>query len=352
MPLERPTLPELVARIVGDVDTRLPALFARVPQNPANVFCDAVAGMTHGAYGYIDQQMVQVLPTTATGPYLAAWGKMLGLTIRPATFAVVPLSIVATTLPTTMPIGTLFRRSDGTLYETIEELSATTNPFAFSVTALEAGAAGTVTTGTVLAMTPFIPALGVSATATADGEGEDDESEETYRGRILAEFRVKPQGGADADYIKWAKEVPGVGYAWVVDSAPPYVDLRIATNDENDLTAGVPLKAAVQAYILDVPLKRRKPVNAILLTASIIVTPQAFTFSVFTPNTLATRTTVDAALAALLVTIRTPGTTLRKNAVIAAIENTGVLTAFTLTVPAADVVYGPSEIPTMGTVTR
>lgn len=348
MPLSSPTLEELVTRIVGDIDSRLPSLFARIPQNPANVFAQAVAGLTYGAYGYIDQRVKQILPTTADEEGLSEWSRVTQTPRKAATKAVVPVSMTITTLNTVISEGSTFRRSDGALYEVLADLTASTNPFTFEVTAVETGAAYSVTSGTVLALTEYVQGLGTSATATADGDGEDIEDLELWRGRVLEALRDAAHGGARNDYIRWAKEVEGVGNAWVVDSTPPFVDLRIVTNDEDDLEAGAPLIASVQAYVDD---DDRKPVNAVPVVLSAIVNAQAVTFSALSPNTDAVKDAITEALTTLLKAIRAPGRTLYRNEVIAAVVNTGVVTSFTMTVPASDVTYGAAEIPTLGVVT-
>ena len=348
MALESPTLPELITRIIGDIDSRLPELLVRIPQNPANVFATAVAGLTYGAYGYIDKQVLQILPTTADEVGLSEWARVTQTPRKAATKAIVPVSMPITTLGTVISDGTTFRRDDGALFEVTEDLTASSDPYTFEVTAVEAGESYTVTSGTVLKLTQYKEGLGTQATATADGEGEDIENLELWRGRILEALRDADHGSAKADYIRWAKEVEGVGQAWVIDSIPPFVDIRIVSNDEEDLEAGAPLIASVQAYMDD---DDRKPVNAVPLVDSATVTAQPFTFGALSPNNAATQAAITAALTTLLKAIRTPGRTLYRNEAIAAVVNTGVVTSFTLTVPSGDVSYGTVEIPTLGVIT-
>ena len=121
MALESPTLPELITRIIGDIDSRLPELLVRIPQNPANVFATAVAGLTYGAYGYIDKQVLQILPTTADEVGLSEWARVTQTPRKAATKAVVPVSMPITTLGTIISDGTTFRRDDGALFEVTED---------------------------------------------------------------------------------------------------------------------------------------------------------------------------------------------------------------------------------------
>ena len=44
--------------------------------------------------------------------------------------------------------------------------------------------------------------------------GFDTEELETWRARVIERYYWTPQGGADGDYVVWAKEVPGITRAW------------------------------------------------------------------------------------------------------------------------------------------
>ncbi|EEY1244275.1 hypothetical protein EP759_16740 [Escherichia coli] len=52
---------------------------------------------------------------------------------------------------------------------------------------------------------------GVADTLTG---GFDTEDLETWRARVIERYYWTPQGGADGDYVVWAKEVPGITRAW------------------------------------------------------------------------------------------------------------------------------------------
>lgn len=56
-----------------------------------------------------------------------------------------------------------------------------------------------------------LPSSGVADTLTG---GFDTEELETWRARVIERYYWTPQGGADGDYVVWAKEVPGITRAW------------------------------------------------------------------------------------------------------------------------------------------
>lgn len=56
-----------------------------------------------------------------------------------------------------------------------------------------------------------LPSSGVADTLTG---GFDTEELETWRARVIERYYWTPQGGADGDYVVWAKEVSGITRAW------------------------------------------------------------------------------------------------------------------------------------------
>ncbi|MCD3114262.1 phage baseplate protein, partial [Salmonella enterica subsp. enterica serovar Enteritidis] len=56
-----------------------------------------------------------------------------------------------------------------------------------------------------------IPSTGYADTLTG---GADTEEPETWRARVMERYYWIPQGGADPDYVIWAKEIAGITRAW------------------------------------------------------------------------------------------------------------------------------------------
>ncbi|MDP0477310.1 baseplate J/gp47 family protein, partial [Escherichia coli] len=75
------------------------------------------------------------------------------------------------------------------------------------ITCSSAGAVGNADDGTALILvTPVngLPSSGVADTLTG---GFDTEELETWRARVIERYYWTPQGGADGDYVVWAKEM-------------------------------------------------------------------------------------------------------------------------------------------------
>ena len=62
---------------------------------------------------------------------------------------------------------------------------------------------------TVTAASPIAGMDSTATIATTVTEGEDEEAIEDLRTRVVARMQNQPQGGAAADYVGWAREVPG-----------------------------------------------------------------------------------------------------------------------------------------------
>lgn len=88
--------------------------------------------------------------------------------------------------------------------------------------------------------------------------GADTEDDEVYRARIQFEKRNPPQCGSVTDYIRWAKEVPGVTRAFVfpLELGDGTVVVRFMTDGIGN---GIPTPAFVAA--VDANIRAQMPAN-------------------------------------------------------------------------------------------
>lgn len=75
----------------------------------------------------------------------------------------------------------------------------------------------------------------------------DGESDDSYRDRLEAKAAEEEGNGAESDYNRWVREVPGVGQIFIWGEAPNTV--HIALTDINGLPATESLVAAVQTHL-------------------------------------------------------------------------------------------------------
>ncbi|EPC3790816.1 baseplate J/gp47 family protein, partial [Raoultella ornithinolytica] len=190
------------------------------------VIADMDAGMSHLHYAYLDYIALQTNPFTSTDEWLAGWMALKQTYRKAATAARSPAVKSTGTAGAILPAGTVLNRADGYQYVTDAELviSAGKSGTA-SVTALlpdisgdvsGGGSTGNADAGTLLTLDANVPGIDNTLTLIEPATGGADiEKEEDFRQRGLQAYQNPPQGGSDADYKKWALEIPGITRAWV-----------------------------------------------------------------------------------------------------------------------------------------
>ncbi|QDY32657.1 baseplate J/gp47 family protein [Clostridium sporogenes] len=111
--------------------------------------------------------------------------------------------------------------------------------------------------------------------------GTDIENEEHFRERVMEAEKEEQLSGADGDYVRWAKEVPGVGYAYVDAEWNGPGTTKVLILDKNGQTATNELIKAVKDYIYPDKLPGQNrggkaPVGAIVT----IVTPSILNINI------------------------------------------------------------------------
>ncbi len=349
MSFERPTLPELVDRVQQDFVSRLELAGAVLRRSVVHVFARVVAGASHMLHGHLDYLGRQIFADTADETFLTRQGGIFGVARNPPEFATGEVTITGTN-GTVIPAGTVLIRADGTEYTTDAEETIASGTATADVTASVAAEDGNCDAATELSFESPISGADSVVTVAVGGlsGGADLEDVEDYRVRVLERMRSPPHGGAEADYIAWAKEVSGVTRAWVYPSANGAGSVVVRFVRDDDDSGPIPDSGevtTVQDYI-----DERRPVTAAVTVAAPVAAPVAFTIEV-TPDTSDVREAVEAELEDLMRREAEPGATLLLSAIRTAIGNAEGLEDYALTVPAADVTHTTSQIPTVGTIT-
>lgn len=346
----RPTLREIVARIAGDLNTRLEGLDAYVRRSKAHVIARAVAGVAHTVYGYGAAIAREILVTTASEAGLPKHGEIWSTPRREAQAASGPWTFEGTEA-SEIPAGTSFVLATGLEWQT--DAAATVGE-AGSVdvvcTAQEAGAAGNVAAGAAGSLTSPIAGVSSSVTAAEDiDSGLDAEDVEAWRARIIARIRNPPQGGAATDYERWALEVAGVDRVWVSGNAlgPSTVVVRFTVPGEG--VAAIPdaeKVAEVQAYI-----DALAPVTADVTVAAPVAYAVDFTIAAY-PDDDDVHDAIRAELEALFRESADPnGGVIRHSHLGEAISRADGEEYHTLTTPAGDVQAPVGQLPIVGDIT-
>lgn len=347
MPMQRPTLGELIDSGAAEIESRLPGVLARVRRSLVGVINRVLAGGLSALYQYAEWLNKQAWPDLAESEYLDGHGLRWGVDRTPAVAATGTARLTGTD-GTVVPLGTTLRRADGVLYATTAEGAIAGGQALVAVQCATLGQAGNASINTALSLASPLPGVSSAATAyTALAGGADIEDDAGYRARILARIRKPPQGGRMDDYLAWALAVPGVTRAWVYpgEQGAGTVVVRFVRDDDASLIPDAGEVAAVQAAIDEL-----RPVTAAVYVVAPVAVAINFTIQL-SPNTSAVRGAVEAELRDLIVREAEPGGTLLLSHLREAVSSAAGETDHVMTVPAANVVYATGQIATMGVIT-
>lgn len=119
-----------------------------------------------------------------------------------------------------------------------------------AISASVAGVSGNQPVNTALTLTSAPPGINTAAIiTTATTGGYEQESLASLLDRLLFELQNPPQGGNNDDYKRWAREVAGVGYAYIYGQRRNTRSVDIVILDDNGALPDTPLVDACQAHI-------------------------------------------------------------------------------------------------------
>lgn len=348
MPFARPTLTELIDRVITDISSRVTGVESAVLRRSLlGVVGQSEAGAVHMLYGYLDWIAKQSIIDTAEKEYLERWAAIWKVIRKTAGFASGQYALSGTAGATVLD-GTIVQRQDGVQYKVLGDAVFGGGPLIVPILALEAGEAGNFGSGLpIFLLSPIAGVQSTGTSATKIEGGVDVESDERLLARLLARIQQPPHGGASFDYEQWALEVAGVTRVWVypLQMGAGTVTVLFVCDEDEDIIPGPAKVAEVQAYIA-----ARAPVTAEVFVAAPIADSLNMTIKL-TPNTTAVQNAVRAELADLIDRDSAPGgsiliSRLREAVSLAAGEaNNQIVT------PVADVTHAAGHMAILGTLT-
>ncbi|ECK7279390.1 baseplate J/gp47 family protein, partial [Salmonella enterica subsp. enterica serovar Anatum] len=201
----RPELPQLIATIRSDLLTRFQQDVV-LRRMDAEVYSRVQAAAVHTLYGYIDYLARNMLPDMCDEDWLYRHARIKRCPRKNAVSAKGFARWDGIAGTPEIPAGTQIQRDDQVTFTTLQTVKASGGLLRVPVIADVAGTAGNTDDGTALRLgTPItgIPSTGYADTLTG---GADTEELETWRARVMERYYWIPQGGADPDYVIWAKE--------------------------------------------------------------------------------------------------------------------------------------------------
>ena len=349
MPLERPTLTQIIERGQDDLDARLPGADSRLRQSVLGSLVKVHSGAVHGLYGALDYLSRQILPDSADAEHLERWASVWGISRKAATLAAGQVNVTGSN-GALIPAGARLQRSGGGEYAVQSDVVIAGGVALVSVAALSSGVSGVAPTGTRLTFVSPIAGVVSAAFVAAPGlsGGADEEGDALLRDRLLGRIRQTPAGGAPNDYVRWAKEVAEVTRAWVYPGwmGAGTVGIAFMMDGRPD---PLPLEddiVAVLAYMNTVA-----PVTAEVVVFAPTPNPMDLTIGGLLPGDAATKAAIEIEIDDLLFREAAPGATILISHIREAISQAAGETDHVLVAPVGNVVQVPTELAVRGTIT-
>jgi uncharacterized phage protein gp47/JayE len=325
MPWITPTLKE-TRRLTRDYVLSQLGAKAMIPNSALRIMSDAMAGLANLVLLYLDWLAKQLLPDTAEREWLDRHG-VIWLTNADGSKGRKAATYASGTVQFTgaanyiVPVGTLLYGANGIQYQTTSEaLIGSSSTGTATTVALTAGTVGNLPDGdTIGIVTPIAGIIGAELLGDMGG-GVNEESDEQLRERILFRIQNPPMGGSQADYVRWAMEVPGVTRAWAAsESGPGTVTTRFLMDELRASTAGWPLPTDVQ--VVNDYINTKRPVTVM---ECYVFAPLVFyidlTISGLARDDESTRTAIVQAVSDMLYWQAAPGQTIHRSWVAEAVS--------------------------------
>jgi len=350
MAFTTPTFVELREKIASDIDSRLTGADSRLRRSLVGVMAYVVAAVSFGLYGFISYIAKQIHVATADDANLERKASLWLNGRNPATKAAGMITFTGTDT-TLIPVSTAVQRSDGIAFTTDADATIFAGTIDVAITADEGGKDGNTAAASALSLVS--PIAGVDSIATVNGDGltggSDAETNEKLRARVEARIQQPPHGGADFDYVTWAKEVAGVTRAWEYSLELGIGTVVVRFMMDDTYADGIPLAAdvtAVQDYI-DVV----RPVTADVTVVAPTAVPMNFNIGGLSPSTTAVQQAIENELIDLISREAEPSGTILVSHIREAISIAAGEADHVLVSPVADVTTSSGGISTFGVIT-
>lgn len=344
---QRPTLAENISMIRTDLFALLD-LNDELRRMDEDVRAKVYAGALHTVYGYIDYLARNMLPDLCDEDWLYRHAKMKRCPRKQAVAATGYMRWDGVSNGLTVNAGAVIQRDDLVQYTVLANATSAGGilraPIACSVT----GSTGNTDDGVALSLVTPVNGLPSGGLADTVIGGFDVEDIEEWRSRVLERYYWTPQGGADGDYIIWAKEVAGITRAWTYRHwmGTGTVGVMVASSDLINPIIDDVTVAAAQAHIE--PLAPVAGSDLYVFKA----TKKTINFTIdLNPDNDSTRAAVKAELLSFLLRDGYPEGTLELSRINEAISIAAGERSHTLISPAANITLAKNELAVMGIIT-
>jgi uncharacterized phage protein gp47/JayE len=304
------------------------------PDSDYAVRASGEAAAVEGLYQHQQWLFKQIFPDSADEENLIRHAGEHGITRKSAN-AATGYATFAGTVGAAVPSGTEAKTVAGIAFvTTAPAVIGGGGTVAVAISASAAGISGNLPVSTALALTSAPAGINTAAViSTATTGGYEQETLASLLERLLFELQNPPQGGSKDDYKRWAREVPGVGYAYIYGQRRNTRSVDIIILDDDGALPGAPLVDACQAHI---ELKRNVTADCWVSGPTAVPVPVTASL-VLSGITLAEATPIiTAALQAYFITLKPGDTVILKQIEKLIMSVTGVVDC-AVSAPAANV---------------
>jgi len=271
-----PTTTELSDSLVAAISASINQTIPILPKAFVRILAKALSAILLGAYKYGAFIFLQIFISTATFSEITVngrkikplvfWGRLIGVgDPDPAVQAelVFDITVINQTGSLTGGEVSLIGSLNGVTYllQTDVPLDAPVVQGTFRAVddpfeGAGAGSQGNLSAGDLASFsTPLGDVAPDAVVASRPVDGVDAEGEEVYREKIEERFSGRPQGGADLDYVIWAKEVPGIIDVYPYTGDPGEIDVY---NEATPASSGSPdgFPSAAQLLAIEVAIQK------------------------------------------------------------------------------------------------
>ena len=315
-----PTVAEIKARIVADIETEIGQTSPALPKSWNKVIAGAVAGVIVLLYQATLWVYRQIFPETADYAALVLLGKLVQIYPTRSNQAVITANVYGTIGESVVSGTTLFKSDTGTIYlVTTGGIIGAGGYVECTLTAQTFGDIGNIEDGAELRIvTPDVVLTGVAIVTGTTTEGADNETEASFRARVIARYKKRFTGGSPADYELWGLEAPH--FIWVSPYAgnePGTVWIYGEVDNQVDGIPDTAQLATLKEYVTVDPetgLETRRPIGAEITTFPISRKTFNFDISISGAST-ATKSDIETALSDYLLSLSpyNEGVTLERN---------------------------------------
>ncbi|MFV1975494.1 MAG: baseplate J/gp47 family protein [Candidatus Scalindua sp.] len=351
---------QIIDRISADFQTRITGATTLLRRSFLKVLAKVYGGTVHLLYGYLDYQSKQLFATTADTVGLDLIASEYGIS-RTTAVKATGQTVATGTDEYNIPANTELQSTNGQVYLVDTLVTLANGTATLDITAKEVGVDGNDDGNIILTFVSPIININSNTTVTSDGinGGSDEETDMALRERVLARKRKPPYGGAEHDYIAWAKEVAGITRTWAISSYMGSGTIGVAfvrDNDENILPNQI-LRDAMKAYIIS----HVDPASGDTIGCPVTAEPGLFIINLsellinfvidIYPNTDVVQTAIQTELTNLIKDEGGPGQTLYLSHINEVISQTAGALRHNLITPSSDITATNDQIHILGSIT-